>query len=353
MECVVTRITDVLCKQLHLINTRAQEAALMLLRRIILVSLTLTLGAETAAFAQDQSTNNGCNLVGVPALGLKNPLVNGASMGLPFVPAPEGDPPAPGDGPTAAPVVPGHSGPPTLTPWVPAVPVSNIGGGNSGIPIPFTPAIQTPPGVLGPLLTPFVPGPPSTPGADPGSLQAPPGYVNPAAQTSINPDGGIPGQGGYCTTIPTMRRGGQSTRQYSLRGRNSALGGLGGDGSQDQVSLLGPMAGYGVPFGVATGNGMRNSSIDLGGGQRFSIGGQTISTATSVQDYGNSAMRYNGIPALSGNQSTEFGQGMHRLPVYSSKTTDFGFPYTQFSPANVPNQKRNQLLLPKAVVTNF
>ena len=328
----------------------------MQLRIIIGVSLSLAICAETAAFAQTadpQSTSNGCNLVGAPAFGLKSPLVAGSQMGLPFVPATEGPGPAPGDGPTGAPVVPGHSGAPTLIPWVPSVPSNSINGGSSGIPIPFSPAIATPPGVLGPLLTPFVPAPPSTPGADPGMLQAPMGYGNPAAQLPINPDGGIPGQGGYCTTIPTNRRGGQQTRQYSLRGRNSALGGLGGDGSQDQVQLLGPMAGYGVPFGVATGNGMRNSSIDLGGGQRFSVGGQTISTAQTIQDYGNSAMRYNGIPALQANQATEFGQGMHRLPMYSHKTTDFGFPYTQFSPSNVPNQKRNQMLLPKAVVTNF
>lgn len=323
-------------------------------RTLIVLSFTLALAAPNAALAQQANNSaNGCNLVGAPAFGLKSPLVAGSQMGLPFVPAAEGLPPATGDGPTGAPVVPGHSGAPTLIPWVPSVPANTIGQGSSGIPIPFSPAIATPPGVLGPLMTPFVPAPPSTPGADPGSLQAPMGSINPAAQMPINPDGGIPGTGGYCTSIPTTRRGGQETRQYSLRGRNSALGGLGGDGSQDQVSLLGPMAGYGVPFGVATGNGMRNSSIDLGGGQRFSMGGQTISTASTIQDYGNSAMRYNGNSALHAHQSTEFGQGMHRLPMYSSKTTDFGFPYTQFSPANVPNQKRHQLLLPKAVVTNF
>lgn len=327
----------------------------MLLRNILGISLTVAIAAPSAALAQSapQSTSNGCNLVGAPAFGLRSPIVAGSQTGLPFVPAQEGMPPAPGDGPTGAPVVPGHSGAPTLLPWVPSIPSNDIRGGSSGIPIPFSPAIQSPPGVLGPLLTPFVPSSPSTPGADPGMLTAPMGSTNPAAQLPINPDGGIPGSGGYCTTIPTVRRGGQQTRQYELRGRNSALGGLGGDGSQDQVNLLGPMAGYGVPFGVSTGNGMRNSSLDLGGGQRFSLGGQTISTAQTIQDYGNSAMRYNGISALHANQSTEFGQGMRRVPVYSNKTTDFGFPYTQFSPSNVPNQKRNQMLLPKAVVTNF
>ncbi|MBX9690329.1 MAG: hypothetical protein K2X27_26685 [Candidatus Obscuribacterales bacterium] len=319
----------------------------------LVIALTLSMALPAFSQTASSSTGNGCNLVGAPAFGLRSPLVAGSSMGLPFVPAPEGLPPATGDGPTGAPVIPGHSGPSTLLPWVPSVPANTIGQGSSGIPIPFSPAIQTPPGVLGPLMTGLVPAPPSTPGCDPGMMQAPMGSFNPALQTPINPDGGIPGRGGYCTTIPTVRRGGQETRQYELRGRNSALGGIGGDGSQDQVNLLGPMAGYGVPFGVATGNGMRNSSIDLGGGQRFSVGGQTISTASTVQDFGNSATRYNGISALTANQATEFGQGMRRIPVYSNKTTDFGFPYTQFSPSNVPNQKRSQLLLPKAVVTNF
>jgi hypothetical protein len=329
----------------------------MLFRSMIVVAITLAIGAQTAAFAQSAGApanpNGGCNLSGAPAVDLRDPLVNGASMGLPFIPAPSGAPPAFGDGPTPAPLVPGATGAPTLTPWVPAVPANTIGRSTSGIPIPFSPAIETGPGVLGPLLTPFIPSPPSTPGADPGSLQAPPGYINPALQTNINPDGGIPGTGGYCTTIPTVRRGGQSTKQYELRGRNSGLGGIGGDGSQDQVTELGPMAGYGIPYGVASGNGMRNSSIDLGGGMRFNVGGTTISTGNTIQDYGDSAMRYNGIPALQAQQSTEFGQGMHRLPIYSSKTTDFGFPYTQFNPANVGYQKRNQLMTPTAVQTNF
>jgi hypothetical protein len=322
-----------------------------MLFRTLIISITLAIGTQTMAFAQ--SAGSGCDLSGAPAVNLRDPLVNGASMGLPFVPAPSGAPPAYGNGPTSAPVVPGASGAPTLLPWVPAVPANTIGGSSSGIPIPFSPSIATPPGILGPALTPFIPAPSSTPGADPGMLQSQNGYFNPAMQTNIYPDGGMPGTGGYCTSIPTVRRGGQSTRQYELRGRNSGLAGFGGDGSMDQVQELGPMAGYGLPYGVPSGNGMRNSSIDLGGGMRFNVGGQTISTGNTIQEYGDSAMRYNGISALQAQQSTEYGQGMHRLPIYSSKTTDFGFPYTQFNPANVPNQKRNQLLLPTAVQTNF
>ncbi len=321
----------------------------MVLKRISLLAVSIgILASIPAAFAQGE-----CDLSGAPSILPRTPLINGASAAPPFVPAPEGQPPAFGDGPTPAPVIPGHTGAPTLLPWVPSIPSNQIDQSNSGIPLPITPAVQAPPGVLGPMLTPFIPAPPSTPGADPGSLTAPQGSFNPSREMNINPEGGIPGRGGYCTTIPTQRRGGQESRQYELRGRNSSLGGIGGDGSQDQVTLLGPMAGYGVPFGVASGNGLRNNSLDLGGGQRFSTGGQTISTGSSLQDYGNSAMRYNGINALSGRQSTEFGQGMRRLPQYSNKTTDFGFPYSQQSPGNVSNQKRSQLLLPTAVITNF
>lgn len=312
---------------------------------LAMVAITLCIGQS--AFAQS------CNLGGSPQSTLRTPLISGASSAAPFVSAPEGQPPAVGDGATPEGVIPGHTGPTTLLPWVPAIPANQIDQSSSGIPIPFTPAVEMPPGVLGPVLTPVIPASPSTPGADPGNLQAPAGSFNPAANVPINPSGGIPGTGGFCTSIPTQRRGGQETHQWELRGRNSSLGGLPDDGSQDQVELLGPMAGYGVPFGVATGNGLRNSSIDLGGGQRFAAGGNRISTGSTVQDYGLSSMRHNGIDALDGRQSTEFGQGWRRIPKYTSKTTDFGFPYTQFSPANVNPHKQDHLLLPKAVITNF
>jgi hypothetical protein len=312
---------------------------------LALIAFSLTLGQ--CAFSQS------CNLAGAPSVTGKTPLINGASSSAPFMSAPEGMPPAMGQGNTPAPVLPGMGGSPTLLPWVPAIPSNQIDQTSSGIPLPITPAIAAPPGVLGPLLTPAIPAPPSTPGFDPGNLQAPMGSFNPAQNTGVLPGGGLPGTGGYCTSIPTQRRGGQETHQWELRGRNSSLAGFGGDGTQDQVTLLGPMAGWGAPFGVPTGNGLRNSSLDLGGGQRFAAGGQTISTGSTVQDYGLSSTRNNPIGALHGRQSTEFGQGWRRIPQYTSKTTDFGFPYQQFSPANVNGQKTGQLLAPKAVITNF
>lgn len=301
--------------------------------------------SQQGAFAQSSST-------------LRDPLIPGAVSTPPFVPPAEGAPPAPGTGPTPAPVTPGQGGPPTLLPWIPAVPSNQIDLGSSGIPLPFGPPVQMPPGVLGPLLTPFVPAPPSTPGGDPGILTVPPNSpsFNPAALEPVLPMGGIPGTGGYNTTIPTVRRGGQESHQWELRGRNSSLiGGL-GDGSQDQVTRLGPYSGWGVPFGVPTGDGLRNNSIDLGGGTRFKAGGgigDEISTASTLQDFGLSATRENPIQGLSAQQSYEFGQGWRRIPLYSSKTTDFGFPYHQFNPANVTQQKTGQRFNPTAVITNF
>src|SRR5262249_8181619 len=238
-----------------------------------------------AAYAQSSST-------------LRTPLIPGASSAPPFVPAPEGQPPAIGDGPTPAGVVPRQALPSTLLPWIPAIPANQIYQGTSGIPLPFTPPVEMPPGVLGPLMTPFIPAPPSTPGPDPGSMLAPQGFINPAQELNINPQGGIPGTGGYNTTIPTVRRGGQETHQWELRGRNSSLIPGMGDGSQDQVSRLGPYAGWGVPFGVATGDGLRNNSIDLGGGMRFKAGGGRIATGSTVQDYGLSPVRHPWLQAL-------------------------------------------------------
>ncbi|MBI4533779.1 MAG: hypothetical protein HY711_07505 [Candidatus Melainabacteria bacterium] len=313
----------------------------MSVKQILKAYLVITaFGIGLTANAQSSST-------------LHNPLIPGAVSSPPFVPPPEGQPPAPGDGPTSAPVIPGHTTPYTLLPWVPNIPSNQIDTPNSGIPLPVSPPIETPPGVLGPMLTPFVPGPPSTPGADPGSLTAPMGSFNPSAEVNIYPQGGIPGEGGYNTTIPTMRRGGQETHQWELRGRNSSLMPGFGDGSQDQVTRLGPWAGWGVPFGVPTGDGLRNSSIDLGGGQRFEVGDTTIPTGSTVLDYGLSSTRNHWIDALNAQQSTEFGQGWRRIPMYSSKTTDFGFPYAQFNPANVNVQKQDQLMLPTAIITNF
>ncbi|HEY9784540.1 MAG TPA: hypothetical protein V6D17_03990 [Candidatus Obscuribacterales bacterium] len=297
-----------------------------------------------------------------PITTLRNPLIPGAVSSPPFVCPPEGQPPAVGDGPTPAPVVPGHSGSPELMPWVPAIPANQIDQASSGVNLPVGPPVETPPGVLGPMLTPFIPKSPSTPGADPGPLTAPPGYINPADLVNIIPTGGLPGTGGYYTTINKVRRGGQETHQWGIRENQSILGG--GGPTQDEVTLTGPLAGWGLPFGVPTGNGynkgpagtnddLRHSAIDLGGGQRLKMGDCRIPTGSTLIDYGLSATRDNQIGALNAWQSTEFGQGFRRIPLFSHKSTDFGFPYTQFDPANVNPQKRDHLLLPTAVETNF
>jgi len=290
-----------------------------------------------------------------PVSTLRTPLINGQPSGAPFMCPPQGQPPAIGDGPTSMPVTGGMAGTPIdLMPWVPSIPANQIDNNTSGIPLPVNPAVTSPPGVLGPLLTPVIPHSPSTPGYDPGSLTAPVGFMNASQELNINPTGGIPGTGGFNTSINTIRRGGQETRQYGYRGRNSVLAGGGTDGSQDNIERMGPWSGFGAVTGVPTGSGWRSSAIDLGGGQRFQAGGNcVIPTGSTVQDFGNSSTRYNSTMGLTAHQSTEYGQGRRRLPMYSSKSTDFGFPYTQFNPSNVSNQKRDHLINPTAVITNF
>jgi hypothetical protein len=320
---------------------QASGVQTMLNRKFIPAMIAaFTLGAIQASAALAQpwpgSPMQGSPMPGGPVGTLRDPLIGGAPTSAPFIPPADGQPPPVGCGPTPWAVNPGMGGAPTLLPWVPV-----------------NPAVVSPPGVLGPALTGIVPGPESTLGSDPGSLTAPIGYINDAQQLNVLPGGGLPGTGGYNTTINTIRRGGQETHQWELRGRNSMIGGVGGDGSQDNITRLGPWAGWGTVTGVPTGDGLRNSSIDLGGGQRFKVGGVVIPTGSTIQDFGLSDMRNNPIPSLNAQQSYEFGQGFRREPVYSSKTTDFGCGFRQFSAANENPQKRNQLLPPTAIETNF
>jgi hypothetical protein len=282
---------------------------------------------------------------------LRDPLIPCAPSSPPFVPAPEGQPPAIGTGPTPRPVTPGMGGSPELKPWVTNIGATSIDQMSTGIPLPVSPGVVSPPGIMGPALSPFIPPPPSTPGPNPGPLSAPPGFINPSEMVGVMPGGGLPGTGGYYTTIPTQRRGGQQSHEWGFRERHSVMGG-GGD-SQDEVTRLGPWAGWGVPYGVPTGDGMRNNSIDLGGGMRYKVGGIKIPTGTSLQDYGLSSTRDCPVMGENAQQSFEFGQGFRREPIYSSNTTDFGFPYMQFNPANENPQKQDQLLNPTAIETNF
>jgi hypothetical protein len=337
---------------------KASGVQTMLNRKFLsamIVAIALGATQAMAALAQPWPNNpvQGGPMPGGPAGTLRDPLIGGAPTSAPFIPPMDGQPPPIGSGPIPWAVTPGMGGPATLLPWVPAIPANSVDQSFSGIPLPVNPAVVSPPGILGPALTGIVPGPESTLGTDPGSLTAPRGYINDAQQMNIIPTGGVPGTGGFNTTIPTIRRGGQETHQWELRGRNSMIGGLGGDGSQDDITRLGPWAGWGTVTGVPTGDGLRNSSIDLGGGQRFKVGGVVIPTGSTIQDFGLSSTRNNPIPALDAQQSYEFGQGFRREPTYSSKTTDFGFPFRQFSAANEDAQKRAQLLLPTVIETNF
>jgi len=299
-------------------------------------AIALSATQSIAALAQPWPGNpvQGTPAPGGPVSTLRDPLIEGAPTSPAFIPPADGQAPPIGSGSTPWAVTPGMGGAPTLEPWVPAIPANSVDQSFSGVPLPVTPAVVSPPGVLGPALTGLVPGPESTLGSDPGSLTAPPGYINAAEQVNINPNGGMPGTGGYIGSIPTARRGGQETHQWELRGRYASENGIGGDGSQGNVVRFGTVAGNGILLGVPNGNGPRNGSIDLGGGARIKVNGVVMSTATSIQDYGNSATRNNIIPALDARPAYEFGQGRRTEPLFSYKTTDYGGPFRQFSAAS-------------------
>lgn len=298
-----------------------------------------------------------------------DPYAPGVHVTPPLIPATPGAPPPIGCGPTPWPVTPGQQGPASLLPWVPAVPTDPFVTGNTGLSLPLGSAALTPPGVLGPALSGFIPPPTSAPGPIPIYLN-PVGGFNPTNEVQVPAGGILPGTGGYNTTINKVRKGGQKTDDFGFQGEPSIFGG--GGIAQDSVTLLGPLAGFGVPFGIPTGVGYNNgpagtnndlyqSSVDLGGGQRMHIGGQTISTGQTLQDFGNNVFVQNGGP-LSASQSTDFGQGIHGSGFFANKTTDFGCKFQAFNPANVgPGDLNspantsgfNRLSPPTAVETNF
>lgn len=165
---------------------------------------SVALAASALLFAAQGAFAQGCDLSGSPRTTLRNPLIYGAPNSAPFEQAPEGQPPAIGDGSVPAPVTPGMGGGPTLLPsnnWS----VPNINGGSQYVP--YNPATQAPPGVLGPSM--WAPPPPSTPGYDPGIIQDKMDfYPPPASVVSVMPGGGIAGY------APTQRWGGQTTADF-------------------------------------------------------------------------------------------------------------------------------------------
>lgn len=217
----------------------------------------------------------------------------------------------------------------------------------------------------------FIPPPSSAPGAIPPYLQSPGAPFNPAEQTPVPIGGILPGTGGYFGSIPKFRRPGQKTDEFAFQELPSILGG--GGPNQDEITEMGPLAGWGLPYGIPTGVGYNNagpginndnyqSSVDLGGGPRMKIlspgvygGGPTvISTDTTIQDYGANVFRHSPIGLLTAQQSTDYGQGFHGSGIYTNKTTDFGFNFQPWNPANIGvDDKVAPRLNPIAVETNF
>jgi hypothetical protein len=176
-------------------STKATASTLAAASLLLLAQVCAT----APAFAQ------ACNLAGSPRTTLRTPLIYGAPASQPFEMAPEGQPPPIGDGSVPAPVTYGMGGPPTLIPSIPITPSNHINYPSCDIP--YNPATQAPPGVLGPSLN--APPPPSTPGYDPGIIDRPMDFYHPPVSVvPINPGGGISG------SAPTQRWGGQTTRDF-------------------------------------------------------------------------------------------------------------------------------------------
>lgn len=162
----------------------------------------------TAAFANAALVSGAfaqCDLSGSPNTTLRTPLIYGAPSTPPLEQAPQGQAPPIGDGSTPAPVVPGHTGAPTLLPANPVYPANHINF--PSYQVPFNPAGEHAPGQYGP--TTWVPAPPSTPGSDPGMICGPTDFYPPPVNVvNINPGGGISGW------APTQRWGGQTTQDF-------------------------------------------------------------------------------------------------------------------------------------------
>lgn len=196
--------------------------------RTIPVLLTTIIAGSLGAmpvFAQ------GCDLSGSPNSTLRNPLIYGAENAAPFQQPALGQPPAIGDGSCPDPVTPGMGGPPTLIPSIPVTPANNIQ--YPSYQVPFHPATQAPPGVLGPSI--WAPPSPSTPGADPGIIHAPLDFYRPpVAVVPINPGGGISG------FAPTQRWGGQTSTDWGRYKHQGKRAFDFGQGMYGQTSQDGP-----------------------------------------------------------------------------------------------------------------
>jgi len=145
---------------------------------------------------------------------LRTPLIPGASWQVPYVPAPEGQPPPIGDGPVPEPVTPGHLGgpmpPPTQVPMPPVGPMDKH--------------------IVNAYAAPYLVPPPSTPGPDPGMLPGVNGFIPPAEIVDVQQGGGLSGN------PPVVRWGGQTTQDF---GRPKNSGSLTTDFGQNISTLAG------------------------------------------------------------------------------------------------------------------
>lgn len=359
-------------KQIALPN---KSRAAMLLAAVSALSVMLT----PKAFAQGFST-------------VWDPLTPRASAQMPMVPAPNGAIPPIGSGATPLPPPVGMVGPPTLIPSIPSIPANQIGSSFSGVglptALPMSLAPSSLPGGWAQSLFPFIPQQNSTPGPARTMLQNNNTSPNPAMMSAVMPVGGLPGTGGYYSTIPKLRRtqglpalGTNGSYQYELRSRYALLGG--GGNSQDIVTQFGPLAGLGQVNGIPTGvgynkgiagsnNDLFNKSIDLGGGMRMKMGNAKLSTGKTVQDLNGLSALYTssagstvpvggtniGYAGLASSYvTTDYGQGA-RVAFPSAgqginRTTDFGFHLMPQTAFNAHPNEPGHLAPQQAVLTNY
>lgn len=271
-----------------------------------------------------------------------------------------------GNGLPPLPEIPGSPGPAPGMTYIYNQPANTLGNHFVGVPVPLSipNSADVPPGFFQ-TIGGFIPiTPPATNVTQTPYLTAPAGWVNPAQIDLVPPAGGkLPGTGGYDTSISKIRRSGQTTRQFDQRAFASTFNGGDNQIAQDEVAETGTVAGFGLPYGIPTGNGynngpkgsnndLRQSDIDLGGQTRVRVGNVTLNTKDqTLQQYGSNVFRSDILP-LHANRSYEFGERFIGLGVTPNDTTDFGTSYKQFLPANVGIDATGQLLDPRAIETN-
>jgi hypothetical protein len=156
--------------------------------------------------------------------------------------------------------------------------------------------------------------------------------INYSDLVNVNPISIVSSEDGFSNPMPRVRRSGQETHQYVIRGGCAAgsSGGICEEESPVSLHTMETWACWSYPTGVLTGDSMIGSRILLGGGNAFKVDGSVVSPARAIQDLASSTSAANSVTALSQ------GRSCHR-----------------FTPAYEGAQTGAQLLGPCDIDTNF